>query len=343
MSDPLIPYAEHYLQPQGPGDARPTALQVIHDNNLSGKWTGKVVLVTGGTSGIGIETARALFATNADVFITARDLDKASRVIEDIRKSTQGDGRLEAIEMDMDKLESVKAAAQAFLVKSSKLNVLVNNAGIMGLPERNTTVDGFERQFGVNHLAHFTLTALLLPTLLKSTSPTFNSRVIMLTSSGHRYSPVQLADPGLTDNYEAWTSYGQSKTANIWTANYIDRTYGPRGVHALAVYPGAILTPLYVHVQSVPSDMPDDWQTDPAAQAFMQSCEQGASTSTWAATATALEGVGGKYLCNCGVGGPAKNLTSILDSGYAPHAFDEEGETKLWNLSCELTNVKMET
>ena len=129
MSDPLIPYAEHYLQPNGPGYERPTALQVIHDNNLIGKWTGKVVLVTGGTSGIGLETARALFATNADVFITARDLDKANKVIVDIRKSTQGEGRFEAIEMDMDKLESVRAAAQAFLVKSSKLNVLVNNAG----------------------------------------------------------------------------------------------------------------------------------------------------------------------------------------------------------------------
>lgn len=129
MSDPLTPYADKYLQPNGPGDARPTAFQVIRDNNLVGKWTGRVVLVTGGTSGIGIETARALFATNADVFITARDLNKGSRVIEDIRKSTKGDGRLEAIEMDMDKLESVKAAAQAFLDKSSKLNVLVNNAG----------------------------------------------------------------------------------------------------------------------------------------------------------------------------------------------------------------------
>ncbi|KAF7672916.1 hypothetical protein GT037_008867 [Alternaria burnsii] len=342
MSDPLTPYAEKYLQPNGPGDARPTAFQVIRDNNLVGKWTGRVVLVTGGTSGIGIETARALFATNADVFITARDLNKASRVIEDIRKSTKGDGRLEAIEMDMDKLESVKSAAQAFLDKSSKLNVLVNNAGIMGLPKRSTTVDGFERQFGVNHLAHFTLTALLLPTLLKSTSPAFNSRVVMLSSSGHRYSTVNLADPGLAQNYDAWTSYGQSKTANLWMANYIDRTYGSRGVHALAVHPGAIITPLYVHVQSVPSDMPHDWQTNPAAQASMQSCEQGASTSTWAATAPALEGTGGKYLCNCGIGGPAKNLSSILDPGYAPHAFDEEGEITLWNLSSELANVKIE-
>lgn len=129
MSDQLRPYFEHYIQPKGPGDARPTAMQVIQDNELSGKWTDKVALVTGGTSGIGVETARALFATGADVFITGRDLNKARGVIEDIRKSTQGGGKLEAIEMDMDSLDSVKAAAQDFLTKSNKLNVLVNNAG----------------------------------------------------------------------------------------------------------------------------------------------------------------------------------------------------------------------
>jgi NAD(P)-dependent dehydrogenase (short-subunit alcohol dehydrogenase family) len=212
----------------------------------------------------------------------------------------------------------------------------------MGLPERSTTTDGFERQFGVNHLAHFTLTTLLLPTLLKSTSSSFNSRVINVTSSGHRYSPVNLSDVNLTTGYDAWVSYGQSKTANIWMANHINRTYGPRGVHALAVHPGAILTPLYVHVQSVPSDMPADWQTNPAAQAFMQSCEQGAATSTWAATTKVLEGIGGKYLCNCGVGEPAKDLSSILDTGYAPHAFDKHGEMELWNLSCELAGIKVE-
>lgn len=212
----------------------------------------------------------------------------------------------------------------------------------MGLPERVTTTDNFERQFGVNHIAHFTLTALLLPTLLASTSSAFASRVIMLSSSGHRYAPVHLSDPSLTHDYDAWTSYGQSKTANLWTANYIDRTYGARGLHALGVHPGAILTSLYVHCQSMPSDMPDDWETNAATQAIMQSCEQGAATSTWAATAPALEGIGGKYLCSCGVGGPARDLTSILDPGYAPHAFDEEGEAELWRLSCELADVRVE-
>lgn len=129
MSDKFNPYAEHFTNQQGPGDARPTALQVIEDNGLTGKWAGKVVLVTGGTSGIGVETARALFSTGADVYITARDLKKAKDVTDDIRNSTQASGKLEVIEMDMDSLDSVKKAAKDFLAKSNQLNVLVNNAG----------------------------------------------------------------------------------------------------------------------------------------------------------------------------------------------------------------------
>ena len=129
MSDPLKPYAELFTDPKGPGDARPTALQIIHDNNLINKWIGKVALVTGVTSGIGIETARALLATGADVFITARDLKKAQDVIDDILKSSESGGKLEVIEMDMNSLDSVKKAVQAFLAKSSRLNILVNNAG----------------------------------------------------------------------------------------------------------------------------------------------------------------------------------------------------------------------
>jgi NAD(P)-dependent dehydrogenase (short-subunit alcohol dehydrogenase family) len=129
MSDIFNPYAEHFADPKGPGDARPTALQIIRDNDLLNKWTGKVALVTGATSGLGIETARALFATGADVFITARDLKKAQGVIDGIRRSSEGSGKLEVIEMDMNSLDSVKKAAQAFLAGSSRLNILVNNAG----------------------------------------------------------------------------------------------------------------------------------------------------------------------------------------------------------------------
>jgi NAD(P)-dependent dehydrogenase (short-subunit alcohol dehydrogenase family) len=130
MQDLFHPYANLFAaEPKGPGDARPTALQVIRDLDLVGKMAGKVALVTGATSGIGIETARALHATGADVFITARDLTKAQPILEDIRKTSEGHGNLEVLEMEALSLDSVKKAAKAFLQKSDKLNILVNNAG----------------------------------------------------------------------------------------------------------------------------------------------------------------------------------------------------------------------
>jgi NAD(P)-dependent dehydrogenase (short-subunit alcohol dehydrogenase family) len=129
MSKSFRPYAKEHQNVSGPGDARPTAMQIIKDNNLIGKWSGRTCLVTGGTSGIGPETARALHATGADVFITARDLAKAKEVVEEIRSKSDGNGKLEIIEMEMRSLKSVKAAAQEFLARSKQLHVLVNNAG----------------------------------------------------------------------------------------------------------------------------------------------------------------------------------------------------------------------
>ncbi|GKT44794.1 retinol dehydrogenase 14 [Colletotrichum spaethianum] len=337
--DSFKPYADLFLKPKGPGDARPTAMQVIRDNALVNKWAGKVVLVTGGTSGLGLETARALHATGADVFITARDFQKAQAVIANIAKSSAGSGKLDVVEMDMNSLGSVKNAAQAFLSKSPKLNVLVNNAGIMATPEGSKTSDGFEQQFGVNHLAHFTLTVLLLPTLLKSSTSSFNSRVVALTSSGHRYSAINWDDVNFSQGYNPWVAYGQSKTANIWMATYIDRVYGPRGLHANSVHPGGILTPLHQHV---PAEMVEARQQDQALMDSLLSPEQGAATTTWAASAPVWEGKGGQYLCDCGQGGLAKDMMAISDPGYAPHAFDREGEERLWKLSLELAGIEAE-
>ena len=130
MYDSYNPYAELYANPKGPGDTRPTALQIVRDNDLSNKWTDIVVLVTGAASGLGIEAARALHATGADVFITARDTTKAQGVIDDIKKSSQGSGKLEVVEVNMNSFDSVKKAARVFLAKSSKLNILINNAGV---------------------------------------------------------------------------------------------------------------------------------------------------------------------------------------------------------------------
>lgn len=133
MSDPFHPYAAIFANPNGPGDTRPTALQIVKDNDLLGKWSGKVVLITGGTSGIGIETVAALHATGADVYFTARDLQKGEATRSDILGRTTGKGKLEVILMNMDSLESVRQAVKDFSQKSSVLNILVNNAGRLWL------------------------------------------------------------------------------------------------------------------------------------------------------------------------------------------------------------------
>ncbi|KAI0424752.1 putative short-chain dehydrogenase [Xylaria sp. FL1042] len=338
MSSPFNPYAEQHKDPKGPGDQRPTAIQVLEDNNLIQAWPEKVVLITGATSGIGIETTRAMYATGARIFVLVRDTVKAQPIVTDIINSTKGNGKIEIIEMNLDSLDSVRNAAQQFLQKSSQLNVLINNAGVMACP-RTITVDGFERQFAVNYLAHFTLVALLLPTMLSSSSPTFHSRVIWVSSSGHRHANCALDphDVGILDHYEPWAAYGQSKTAMIWASNYIDRAYGPRGVHSLALHPGGIQTNLsqYMSAEQIAA-----FTRDEEALRQLKSIPQGAATQVWAAAAPVWEGQGGKYLENLKVAEPASGLPSVIGDGYGAHAYDPENEEKLWKLSLEL--VKLE-
>lgn len=191
-------------------------------------------------------------------------------------------------------------------------------------------------QFATNHLAHFLLFKLLAPTLIKSSTPEFNSRVVNLSSSGHLRNPVQLDDVTLKDNYEAWLSYGQSKTANIWMANYIDREYGPKGVHALALHPGGIWTPLQRHL---PKEFLEGWKKQEGVQNILKSTEQGAATSIWAAVAKVWEGKGGKYLEDCRVALPAAQVKSSFGGGHSDWAYDKEGEDKLWKLSSEICGV----
>ncbi|CAH0043773.1 unnamed protein product [Clonostachys solani] len=339
MSNPTKSYAESYRSPNGPGDARPTALQIVEDNQLVGVWKGRVVLVTGGTSGIGVETVRALHATGADVWFTARDASKGQNTLEDISKSSRGEGLLQVLAMDLDSLESVREAADSFLKKSSKLNILINNAGIMATPYSKTK-EGFERQFAVNHLAHYLLTTLLLPTLKSSSTAGQNSRVINLSSTGHRLSTFQFDNynfekPG---SYEPFTAYGQSKTANAWTANYIDRVFGPLGVRAFSVHPGAISSGIQAFCDPA---LMKQLLEDPEGSKAWQTAQQGAATSVWAAVAVELEGQGGKYLSQCSVAGPAKTLSPAeFDPGYAPHLYDQDGEERLWNLSASLVHIE---
>lgn len=240
-------YAEQHKREKmtGPGDARPTALQIVKDEGLlDGKSLKDLtVLITGCSSGIGIETARAIYETGAKLFITARTKAKGEPTVKDIienAKYNKSEENIEIIELELDDLSSVKRAAEDFRVKSNgKLNILINNAGIMACPQSKTK-DGFESQFGTNHLGHFYLFQLLKDLLLKSSTPKFQSRVISLASMAHLWGQVRFDDPNFEQegSYNEWAAYGQAKTANIYFASEVERRYGSKGLHALSLHPG---------------------------------------------------------------------------------------------------------
>jgi NAD(P)-dependent dehydrogenase (short-subunit alcohol dehydrogenase family) len=323
-------YQAAYNSPDGAGDARPTGLQIIEDENLEGKLEGKAIFITGCSSGIGIETARTLFATGATLYLTARNLEKARTALPDLIVSD----RVHILDLDLNSLDSVRACANDFLSKSKKLNIFVANAGIMASPE-GYTKDGFETQFGTNHLAHFLLFNLLKSTLLASSSSEFNSRAIFLSSIGHRIAEPKLDNLNLEGEFNEWLAYGASKTAAIWTANQIDRLYGPVGLHAFSVHPGAIDTDLQRHLSD---EVKRAVVTDELVRLY-QTPQQGAATTVWAATAKALEGVGGKYLEQCQVSQPWQETGGQWSPGYAIWAYDPEKERKLWLKSLELVGL----
>ncbi|EGY14655.1 hypothetical protein VD0002_g5962 [Verticillium dahliae] len=336
-------YAASHVSTQGPGDARPTALQVVEDEDLFNKLAGKVVLVTGANSGIGVETARAIHATGATLYITARDSAKAQQAIESIKNGPgpKSDAPIHAIELRLDSFASVRAAAKAFHDKGDKLNLLILNAGVMATPEWKTE-DGFEAQFGTNHLGHFLLFQLLKPDLLAASTPDFQSRVVSVASSAHRYSKVRLDDFNFEkDPYEPWTAYGQSKTANIYFANEVERRYGSKGLHGLSLHPGIIQTNLS---QYLSKEVLASFATNDALIKGMKSVGQGAATTIYAALSNEWEGRGGRYLSNLAEEGPAEISEHWLQSevGYAPWAYDEEAAKELWEKSNKLVGIEDE-
>lgn len=329
-------YAEAHANLDGPGDARPTALQIIKDEGAEGKLAGKVIVITGTSSGIGIETARALSLTGAQLFLTARNLEKAKTALGTIL----GSGRAELIEMDNTSLSSVRGAAEAIVQKSNgQVNILINNAGIMAIPKLEYTKDGFEMQFGVNHLSHFLLFQLLQPALLASASPELRSRVVNLSSSAHNVAPINESGNYNFEKggYNDWVSYGQSKTANIYMANEIERRYGSQGLHATSVHPGVIFTGLMQHLDPA---MTGEMQKNDALTKSMKSPEQGAATTVWAAVGQEWENRGGEYLADCGRTSPASSEgDSITVEGYAAHAYNPEGEARLWRDSLKMVGL----
>lgn len=324
-------YAVSYVKPRGPGDSRPTAIQVIKDEKREGSLSDKVVLITGCSSGLGIETARAMKATGATIFVTSRNLEKARAALGSI---LDGD-RAHLLKLDLESLDGVRSCAAEFKAKSNKLNILIENAGIRNVPFGRTK-DGYELHWGTNHLAHFLLFKLLQPTLLESSTPEFHSRVVIVSSTAHRNAPMDFRDLNWEKRkYDGLLAYGQSKLANIYTASEIERRYGALGLHAWSVHPGGIRTGL-----QRPSIA--DYRTIVksgimASLNIMMNPEQGAATSTWAAVSKDLEGQGGKYLERCQISQPAvkKGFTPI-HPGHADWTYDEENAKKLYDTSLGL-------
>ncbi|KAF2175700.1 short-chain dehydrogenase [Zopfia rhizophila CBS 207.26] len=322
----------------GPGDARPTALQIIKDEDLIEKLQGTVFLITGVSSGIGIETMRAIHATGAHVFGTVRDVEKGQAVVDKILASNPNGAKIDLIKMELDSFESIKAGAADFLKKcSGKLNVLINNAGVMATP-KGRTKDGWETQFGTNHLGHFLLFQLVKDALLSSASPDVPSRVVSVSSTGHRQGPVRLHDFNFEKvPYNSWAAYGQAKTANIWFANAIERKYGYRNLHATSLHPGGISTGLQIHLDP---ELLKAFDT-PEYRAYFKSPEQGAATQVYAAVSAEWSHKGGKFLSDCveqaEVG--TQGLLELNDDGYKSWAYDPDGEERLWKESFRMVGL----
>jgi NAD(P)-dependent dehydrogenase (short-subunit alcohol dehydrogenase family) len=288
-----------------------TASEVIHGHDL----TGTNAIVTGGTSGLGAETVRVLAAAGAQVVAAARRPGTADLP-----------ARASFEELDLASLKSVDAFARRW---NGPLHLLICNAGVMRTPFSRTT-DGFELQFGTNHLGHFALATALLPAL----QATPGARVVILSSRGHRRSDVNFDDPNyLHRPYDPWEAYGQSKTANCLLAVALTR----RGQPANAVAPGAIHTPLMRHMPQ--EELAERGWLDPAGNRIngpgpgWKTIEQGAATTIWAAVAPELEGTGGKYLDNCAVAAPWTAPGEVPFGFYAPYALDPDHADRLWTLS----------
>ncbi|KAF2249580.1 NAD(P)-binding protein [Trematosphaeria pertusa] len=202
----------------------------------------------------------------------------------------------------------------------------------MATPE-GRTADGFETQFGVNHLSHFLLFVLLRPALLAAATPYASSRALFLSSIGHRGGEVDFENYNLDGAYDKWKAYSQSKTANLWTANEADRRYGGYGLRAFSVQPGGIQTGLLQHMSE---EETQGLSGDPALAPQFKSPEQGAATTVWGAISKSLDGMGGKYLEDVQIARAWQSSDGQWGPGYAPHAYSREKEAKLWELSLKL-------
>jgi NAD(P)-dependent dehydrogenase (short-subunit alcohol dehydrogenase family) len=309
------------------------------DDVLSGvNLKGKRILVTGVSAGIGVETARSLVAHAAHVVGAARDLNKAKAAMEQVSKAAAANGgSFSLIELDLANLKSVRACADQLLAKGDAFDVVIANAGVMATPFGHTA-DGFETQFGTNHLGHFVLVNRIA-SLIRD-----GGRLINLSSAGHRYSNVDLEDPNFErTTYEPFVAYGRSKTANILFAVAFDKRHRDRGVRAAAVHPGGIKTELGRYVEPGRLEkVIDEINQQLAAQGEgpfqWKSIPQGAATSVWAAVVAPADDIGGRYCENCHVGKvvPADATITAISEGVRGYAVDAKTAEALWKKSEEM-------
>jgi NAD(P)-dependent dehydrogenase (short-subunit alcohol dehydrogenase family) len=301
---------------------RTEASEVVDGHDLSGQ----TVLVTGASSGLGVETARALASVGAHVVLPVRDVDRGISSAEEILRTTPG-SRVEVMELDLASISSIRDFAEAFLASHDNLDVLINNAAVMATPQ-GTTHDGFELQFGTNHLGHFELFRELLPALRANEG----ARIVALTSIGHRRSNVIFDDPNFKNrDYEKWSAYGQSKTACSLFALGVTQRFASEGIYANAVHPGGIITGLQKSLSFDEQQAMGWFDAEGNVNELFKTVSQGASTSLWAAVGPELSGVGGLYLEDC-------NESVVYDEtnpwvGYFPYAVDPDGADRLWDIS----------
>jgi len=303
--------------------ATSTTDEVLSGVNLAGRR----VLVTGASAGLGVETARVLAAHGATVVGAARDLDKAHRATEAVRNDAAGGGSLELVALDLASLKSVRACADALVEAGKPFDAVICNAGVMACPQ-GTTADGFETQFGTNHLGHFVLVNRIARLM------NGGARLVNLSSAGHRFADVDLDDPNFERTpYTEFGAYGRSKTANVLFAVEFDRRHRARGVRATAVHPGGIMTELGRHMTpelraAMMKNIEDANKASGAAPFTFKSIPQGAATTVWSGFVASADEVGGKYCEDCHVAELQENPNAR--SGVRSYALDPDRAKALW-------------
>lgn len=288
---------------------------------------GKLAIVTGGYSGLGLEATRALAGAGAHVIVPARRRATAE-------KALAGIDRVEIDELDLADLASVRAFAEGFLASGRTAEIVINNAGIMACPETRVG-PGWEAQLATNHLGHYALVNLLWPAIAHD-----GTRVVAVSSAGHRRSPMRWDDVMFERGYDKWEAYGQAKTANVLFAVQLDALARDAGVHAFALHPGGIRTPLQRHL-TTEEMRAAGWIDDEGnlIATWFKTPEQGAATEVWAATSPQLEGMGGVYCEDCDVAEEVPDDDDQTPGGVRGYAIDPDQAARLWELSAELTGI----